>query len=300
VIPRNRQLQILLLLIVPLLLPLSCRTWSSREELAAQAYNNGNALRDAGLQEEALIAYSEALEHEPDMSAAVYNKALTLVELDRTVEALELLQILNNQDPRNLTVLRAMGWAAWVGGMPDSALNYYRAVLVIFPADKGALRSTAEVYEAIGRHNDAVEMRQFLVVLEENTESRQDLAQTLTLSERYQEALDVYLDILAREPANQIALKGASVAAEETGQFHEALRFRLNLAGITSDDGESWWHIARLRLVEIGDYEGGLEALETSLNEGFNDDKALENLLLSSPPAVRPAVRNLLAEPRED
>ncbi len=80
--------------------------------------------------------------------------------------------------------------------MPDSALNYYRAVLVIFPADKGALRSTAEVYEAIGRHNEAVEMRQFLVVLEENTESRQDLAQTLTLSERYQEALDVYLDIL--------------------------------------------------------------------------------------------------------
>jgi tetratricopeptide (TPR) repeat protein len=300
VIPRNRKLQSLLLLIVPLLLPLSCRTWSSREELAAQAYNNGNALRDAGLLEEALIAYSEALEHEPDMSAAVYNMALTLVELDRTAEALEILQALNNQDPRNLTVLRAMGWAAWVGGIPESALNYYQAVLVIYPADKDALRSIAEVYEAIGRPGDAVEMRRFLVVLDGNTESRQDLAQALALSERFQEALDVYLDILAREPTNRIALEGASVAAEETGQFHEALKFRLILAGSASDAGEIWWHIARLRLVEIGDYGGGLEALETSLNEGFNNEDALENLLLSSPPAVRPAVRNLLAKPLEN
>lgn len=293
------RLTILALLCVFLLIPTSCRTWSSREERAAQAYNDGNSLREAGLLNEALESYSLALGQEPDMAAAAYNSALTLVELGRSDEALDVLQNLNNRDPRNLTVLRAMGWAAWEGGNPDLSLNFYQAALVIFPADKKALRSVSEVYEATGRPERAVEHRQFLVSLDESTETRLDLAAVLEMSGRFPEAFEVYQDVLVGEPENQSALEGAADTAELNSDFAESINYRLKQIGTGFQVGESWWQIARIRLTETGDYERGLEALENSLENGFNDQEALELLLKSSPPVVRPAVRSLLAESEE-
>ena len=104
-----------------------CRTWSSREERAAQAYNDGNTYREAAMYEDALSAYHLALEHEPEMAAATYNLALTLVELKRSDEALEHLHSLNQRDPRNLKVLRAMAWTAWNSGRAQASLDYYKS-----------------------------------------------------------------------------------------------------------------------------------------------------------------------------
>lgn len=277
-----------------LLFPGSCRTWSSREERAAQAYNEGNSMREAGRLENAEAAYRTALGHEPDMAAAVYNLALTLVDLGRADEALDLLQDLNQQDPNNLKVLRAMGWAAWKDGRPNAALDYYLSVLIIFPGDQEALRGASDVYEAIGRPADSVEYRSLLVNLDENPESLMDLARTLTMAERYEEALTVFQEVLIRNPADSEALNGASIAAEEAGLFRDALEFRLRSVDSTSDPGEVWWHVARLLLVEIGDYEGGLEALELAMAEGFSDDEALQELISNSPPAVQPAARAIV------
>ena len=296
-IPRSTRL-LLPVLVVSLVILITggCRTWSSSEERAAQAYNEGNTFREAGMQEEAVRAYLLALEHEPEMSAATYNMALTLVDLDRSDEALVQLQILNQRDPMNLKVLRAMGWAAWEGGRPDASLDYYQAVLIIFPADEEALRGASEVYEALNRPADAVKMRIFLARLNDTVEIRMDLAQTYYMAGWYTESLDVYQEVLIQDPENPEALAGASVTTEEMGMYRDSIKYRLELVDTAADTGETWWHIARLRLVEIGDYEGGLKALETALEEGFSDDDALEDLLISSPSAIRSVVRNLLSE----
>lgn len=294
------RLTILVLLSIFLLIPLSCRTWSSREERAAQAYNDGNSLREAGLLNEALESYTLALEQEPAMAAAAFNSALTLVDLGRSDEALKILQDLNNRDPRNLSVLRAMGWAAWEGGSPDSSLNYYKAVLVIFPADKKALQAASEVYETSGRPEMAVEMRQFLVSLDDNSETRNNLAAVLEQSGRYTEAFEVYQGVLVREPKNQIALEGAAGMADINGDFAKSIVYRLKQIESGYQVAESWWHIARIRLTETGDYEKGLEALGNSLENGFNNDRDLDLLLSNSPPLIRPAVQSLLTETRTE
>ncbi|MCK5250826.1 MAG: tetratricopeptide repeat protein, partial [Spirochaetaceae bacterium] len=183
----------------------------------------------------------------------------------------------------------------WESGRPDASLDYYQAILIIFPADVEALRGASEVYEAIGRPADAVEMRLFLVRLNDSVAARMDLAQTFSMAERYKDTLNIYQDVLIQDPTNLEALIGASVATEEMGMYRNSIKYRLELMDTAVDSGETWWHIARLRLVGIGDYEGGLKALETALEEGFSDDDAFEDLLISSPPAVRSDVRNLLS-----
>ncbi len=271
-----------------------CRTWSSREEQAVQAYNNGNLYRESGNFDQALVAYALSLEYEPDMAAAVFNSALTLVELDRSGEALEMLQSLNHRDPGNLKVLRGMAWAAWKDGRVQSSLDYYFSVLIISPGDKESLKGASVVYEASGRAGEAVEMRKLLLRMDDNVDTRLDLARTLEMAKRYSEALETFRTVLIQSPGNADALTGASVSAEHMGLYSESISYLLKLADGEGDTGKLWWHIAEIRLVQSGNYDAGLTALRKALEEGFSDENAYDDFITNTPPAVRPAVRNLL------
>lgn len=271
-----------------------CRTWSSKEERAVQAYNNGNLYRESGNFEEALGAYALALEYEPDMAAAVYNSALTLVELDRSGEALEMLQSLNQRDPGNLRVLRGMAWVAWKDGRVQSSLDYYLTVLIISPGDKESLKGASEVYEASGRAGEAVDMRKLLLRLDDSVDSCLDLARTLEMADRYSEALEIYRTVLIQNPGNIEALTGASVSSENMGLYGETISYLLKLADNEGDNGELWWHIAKIRLVQTGNYDEGLSALKRAMEEGFSDEDAYVDFITNTPPAVRSTVRNLL------
>ncbi len=279
---------------LPFLIFGGCRTWSSREERAAQAYNNGNLYREAGMYEDALSAYSLALEHEPDMAAAVYNSALTLVTLDRSGEALELLQSLNQQDPGNLKILRAMAWAAWKDGRVQASLDYYLSVLIVSPGDKVSLKAASEVYESSDRAGEAVEMRKLLLRMDDSTDSRMDLARTLFKAERYSEALEVFRTVILQSPGNTDALTAASISAELMGLYSESISYLLKLADGDGDTGDIWWRIAEIRLVQYGNYDEGLTALKRALEEGFSDEEAYDDFIINAPLAVRPAVRSIL------
>ena len=271
-----------------------CRTWSSREERAVQAYNNGNLYHESGNYEDALGAYALALEYEPEMAAAVYNSALTLVELDRSGEALEMLQSLNQRDPSNLKVLRGMAWAAWKDDRVQASLDYYLSVLIISPGDKESLKGASEVYEASGRAGEAVGMRKLLLRMDDSVDSRMDLARTLVMAKRYSEALETFRTVIIQSPGNSDALTGASISAEHMGLYSESISYLLKLADGEGDTGDLWWHIAEIRLVQFGSYDAGLTALKRALEEGFSDEEAYDDFITNTPPAVRSAVRNLL------
>ena len=289
-------------LFIVILLPLSfsgCRTWSSREEKAAQAFNDGNRYRESGQLEEALEAYGIALEQNPGMASAVYNSALVLVELGRSGEALELLHSLNQQDPENLTILRAMAWAAWKDGRVQASLDYSLSVLIRSPGDVDALRFASDVYDASDRAAEAVSLRKRLLEIQGDEDSRMDLARTLMLAEYYHEALENLRTILIKDNQNEEALLMASRAAEELGLFEEAVSYLLKLTDSEEEeDGEIWWRIAELRLNKTGNYDAGLKALEASLDEGFSDEDAMAALLAESPEAVRANIRTILSESR--
>jgi len=272
----------------------SCRTWSSREEKAAQAYNEGNLYRVGGEYEKALSAYSEALEYEPGMSAATYNSALVLVEIDRSGEALESLQFLNQRDPRNLTVLRAMAWAAWKDGRIQASLDYYLSALLISPGDRDSLLGACEVYETSGRAAEAVEMRKLLFRIDNSTESHLFLIHTLLSAERFNEAMEHLRTVLIKTPLDIEILSSASYTAEKLGLYRESLNYLTMLSEVDGETGEVWWHLAELQLVHLGYYDEGITALKKALEKGFKNITSEEDLIARTPSAVRAAVRNIL------
>lgn len=273
----------------------SCRTWSAREERAAASFNLGNQLRESGRLDEAVEAYKTALFYQENLASASYNLALTLTELNRFGEAMAHLDSLLERDPTNLKVLRAMAWVAWMSGDADVSLGYYRTALDIFPGHIPSLKGISDVLERTGRSAQALEYRELLVDLEDSTASRLHLADTMVEIGRDPDALEIYRDILSSDPNNNDALLGAAVISERLDFLRVSLTYWLKLAEIRNG-AEDWWHVARIRLTSIGDYEGGLRALENALSEGFHDKQAFEDLIASTPPEIRPAVRNLLSD----
>ena len=294
-----------------------CYTWSTRKERAIEAYNQGNASREIGRTADSISYYRQALEYEPEMAAAAYNLALILVAgvADRTdselpdgsaapskedvEESVELLEALLHHDPQNLTILRALGWVSWKANQPDVALEYYQTVLAIRPADEVALRAICEIHEAMGQPEKALENRKLLVRLMDNAESRINLARTTALLGNKREALRLYDDALFNGENIQ-ALEGAAEISEELGLYRESIGYRTRLLDAGGNPAETWWHIARLRLSKIDDYEKGFEALEQALSKGFSDKELIEKLAGETPAAVEKAIKETVETKLEE
>ncbi|VDB01294.1 hypothetical protein S1OALGB6SA_2396 [Olavius algarvensis spirochete endosymbiont] len=292
--------------VLSILMLFACQTWSTRKERAIEAYNQGNKLREAGRTLDSISYYKQALEYEPEMAAAAYNLALVLAAAsdshadssDRNTslskknveESLELLRSLLRRDPQNLTVLRALGWVSWKSNQLDVALEYYQAVLAVFPADEIVLRAICEIYETMHEPEKALKNRKLLVKLANNAESRINLAKTTALLGNKQEALKLYDDALFYGESIQ-ALEGAAEISEELGLYRESVGYRIRLLDVGENSTENWWHIARLRLAKIYDYEKGFEALEQALNKGFADKELIEELARETPVAVGETIR---------
>lgn len=282
-----------------------CRTWNTERAIAA--YNQGNIFREAGKRADSISYYRQALEYKPEMAAAAYNLALVLVNSENSAdlelpgaralpprknveEAVKLLEMLLRRDPRNLTVLRALGWVSWKGGRPDAALEYYQAALAIFPADEIALEALCEIYETLNQLEKALENRKYLVKLADDSESRINLAGITALQGDKREALKLYDDALFDKESAQ-ALEGAAEISEELGLYRRAVEYRVRLLDVSDDSADGWWHIARLKLSKIDDYEGGVEALEQALNEGFSDKERIGMLGREVPAVVEEVIR---------
>lgn len=272
-----------------------CRTWSAQEEQAARFYNEGNLYREAGRLDEAVEAYRSALEAKPDLTAATYNLALTLTFLDCEDDALSLLQGLRQRDPKNLTVLRALAWVAMEKGEINDALGYYAAVLDLFPADAEALKGAADIHDAEGRAAQAVVLRRTLVRLDDNVENMMALVLSLADAGEFDESLSLCEDILAEDSLNRDALRMASVAAEALGLPREAAIYESrNIAACTDDDPAAWWHLARINLVELEEYEEGIEALKKALELGYSDEAAFESLLNDAPGVIHAGIQDVI------
>ncbi len=274
-----------------------CRTWSAREERAAEAFNQANSLREQGQNEEAVELYQKALQAEPHYHAASFNLALLLTELGEGEQALEILEELRGEDPENLTILRAMAWTARQAGRTEQAEEYYREALNIFRADTLALKGLAELYEQLGRLDEAVACRRFLLKIEKNAENRLALADSLRSSEQNTEALAIYRRVLVGNSDNAAALEGCAYAAEKEGFPEEAVSCFQRLAELGAEGSEEFqWHLGRILLTQTGQYQGGLSAVKAALEGGFSDEDAFAELKKAAPADVLADLKRILSE----
>ena len=148
-----------------------------------------------------------------------------------------------------------------------------------------------------GRSGEAADVRLIIIDLEPDTANRLDLAASYMAAGDAGPALEVYRDVLAEDADNPDALEGAVAASVSLELSRVELEYRRRaISAATGDTAAHRFAVARLLLVDFGDYEEGLASLERALDAGFNDPERTGELLGAAPPTIRPAIRNLLTE----
>ena len=277
-------------------LSVGCSTWTRAEQSAANAYNSGNTFREAGKLEKAVEAYREALTFQPRMAAASFNLALTLSKVGKNDEALEILQKLRERDPNNRKIIRAQGWVSLQKGEPRKAITYYLAALSLFESDKKVLQSLVDIYKEIQEIEEATKYQKMLLRLEDSTENHLLLAELYISGGLLEEAVYEYEWVFVHSGPQPAALLSAGELSEELSLLEEAMGYYQRAGQTESQESKTaWFRLARLRLLEFIDFQGGLSALETALKQGFNDDEALHALILEVQPELIPTIQEMIS-----
>ena len=282
------------LLLLPV--PSGCRTWTRAEQKASEAYNRANTLREEGSLEEAEEAYRLALKFNPNMAAPAFNLALTLAELERFPDALDILKRLRKRDSENLEIIRAAAWMHLRAGDAQEALSFYREALAVFEADQESLRGIAGIFEDSGRLSEGLEYRRALVRLDPSNTHRRELARALAAADRFAEALDEYRMLILDTQGDSSLFTEAAEAALESAEAAEAARYYQQAVKLEADNAEAWISLASVRFTRLEDYEGGLEALGAALESGLEGNEHLEALIAAASPDIRPSIRKRMEQ----
>jgi tetratricopeptide (TPR) repeat protein len=158
-----------------------------------------------GEYEEELVQARRGQEQYPDFPGLAYQEGRALTALGRVEEALEVGEEIRVRwgSPGNR---RALARALRTYGHPEAAKEVLESVLEEFE------QYTPEEMAEVDRRNE--------------------LAQTLYLLERYDEARDLYLDLRAEQPGNVDILGRLGVIAARLGEEEEARRIYNRLEGI--------------------------------------------------------------------
>ena len=97
--------------------------------------------------------------------ADLFQKASALRLKDRAAEALPLYKQVLAKQPRHVDALLGAGWASFDLGAIDGSVSYFRSALRASSKDGRGHLGLAEVYQELGRNNDAAtHLKKYLVV----------------------------------------------------------------------------------------------------------------------------------------
>ena len=291
----------ILVIIAPTILVLTgCISMSKREQNALEAFNQANVFKEAGQLDEAIESYRKTLKLRPTITSASFNLALTLADMDNFDESLKILNRLERQDPRNTRILQTKGWVYRKAERYDEAIAAYNAVLDIFSNDSTAIRSLADIEERQGQINKAITQMEKLLIIDDSVENHTILARLYGIQKYPQAVLQEYQWIDIHGKLDTKARLDAGKTAEQLGLFDEAIKYYRQVGtSNTTESIEAWYLMTKLQLVTLQDYASGLASLEQALSLGFQDDKAIYNLILEVPPDIHPSIELLLAKQEE-
>ena len=260
------------------LLFFSCTTSNSRLSRAVDYYNLANRLRDESELYQAMENYMKALELQPEMYAALYNLSLVRSELGMYEEALNDIALINKVDPFNLRIQRAMARLYHESGNYPEAREHYLSVLAVSEGDQKALAGLAETAEAMSDFDEAVRLWEQLVDINPGIENLIELAEALAMRGDYKLAISRYAQVLIDERDNLVARKGIAESARKDSNYPLALEY-LSEGLVAGKGGESnpelWWHMSLIYILDLQDYEKGLEFFRLALAGGYPDEEIL-------------------------
>jgi tetratricopeptide (TPR) repeat protein len=184
----------------------------------------GNALRDQGSTEEALVSYDRAIALRRDFREAFVNRGMLLCSLQRSGEALASFDAALALSPADAETHIWRASALINLGRPGEALVSCDAALRRQPASVPAFVNRASALYALRRHEEALASAEAAIALDPNSlDGHLGRAASLCALDRARDALEELNSVLARDPGNAAAHNLRGVALLDLHQTDEAL-----------------------------------------------------------------------------
>jgi len=129
--------------------------------------------------EEATNAFQKALEINPDETQHQINLALTYVETAQPMQGIMMLRELSEKEPKNTSVLMALGQLSIRSGQYDKAVERYQQVIEIEPNNVKGYYALAQVYQITGKTQEAINTYQKCSTLSNDAILRSDIEQII-------------------------------------------------------------------------------------------------------------------------
>jgi len=280
----------------------SCTTLSEASVLLGKEYYNlGNSYFELKKFDQAARAYESALRYAPELKIAALNLARTRAESGNTTGALALLEPLASADPENLVVAQQLAWLQYKAGQKDKAAASWQALAQKLPADPKTQFNTGVALMAVEKKDEALAPLDLWYSLDgKNPAGVLLLADLVAAKGDTVKAGSLYRAGAAlsaeRSPTQRLLALGEARMLEEQKRYGEAVdawKTALDLpapAGKDSGQGEAWFHLGRLQLLEIEDYNAGVKALVEAWKAGYTKPEDWKVLLDNPDLKVRNAL----------
>jgi arylsulfatase A-like enzyme/Tfp pilus assembly protein PilF len=240
-------------------------------------YFQGNVLETEGQFEKAAACYKEVLRLNPDVPANYANLGFLYMKMNRTGQAIEVLEQAQGKFPTSVTILSRLMTFYLRAERLDKAISTGQSILSLVPRHFEALFLSGSAYATQGKWGEALRFyRQAIEIEPENKTLRHREAFALAALGRYPEALEAYGKLKAQYPSDAALDIEMSRIYEGLGQREKALGI-LKAAAERNPSPEAQYAFA-LALEKSGDLPEAVRRLQRYLEtttEGQTPRKAM-------------------------
>lgn len=251
------------------------------EEILVEYYNIGNAYFDVGNYDKAIEYYNRALVEGNSMENRIrYNLGISYSQSNRTKLALEQFDILLTRDPENFKVLQSKAYAYYLAGEDQEAITLYDQILETFEFDSTALYNKALIIKG-DNPEDAIALLERLYEVEPESEVALILGELYLEAEERELFVELYEGALSQDSRNPGLLAGLIDYYLEESLFFRSIEYINQILEIDDfdDRAQMLFLKARTELLDLDDYSSGFNSLVEALDEGFDDEGQLKELL---------------------
>lgn len=194
------------------------------EDMGTILNNKAVALNGLGRYEEAVDNAKKAIEIEPNEPEQYGNMGNSLFYLERYQEALTYYDLALDIEPRLDFALYGKGSAHYYLDEYEESIEAFESYLTLDPFDLDTLWYFVNIYEELEDYEKSIE---YLDLLMENGE--EDIFSTLdykgyllTLMEQFDDAIEVYENLIEQYPDDAYSYYGKGVALINAGEIDEA------------------------------------------------------------------------------
>jgi tetratricopeptide (TPR) repeat protein len=249
-------------------------------DLANEYYNIGNSYYNLKQFDDARKFYERALELNPRFYKAKYNLAMSLIKLNRTEDAIPVLEDIRNKDSNNIDVLSTLTYLYYQTAKYEKALITIDQILAIAPQSVFALYNGGIIYWKLKKIDKAISL---FIQLKEIQPDDQDIVYNLGnlyyIAGNYEKAVEYFLQYIEKKPGDGNSYLFLARCYSALEKYLLALEAYDRAVVILPKNKDIWFEKAVILLTKVMDPAKGLTMLTQAIELGFNDADKFKALL---------------------